>query len=436
MKVALVGRPNVGKSTLFNRLIGKKLAITCGIPGTTRDRKIVQTDFCGLKFDLIDTPGIDPFTQNSLAISINEQSFAAVEESNIIFFMVDVVDGLTEYDKEIAGWLRTTFKKIGNRNVVLIKNKAEGKYLSSNFDILGFGNGFFISAEHNLGIEEIVSELMKYDLENVLQESKNAKNQVKIAIVGCPNVGKSTLINAIIGKNRLVTGEEAGITRDSIFINWEFKKRPILLIDTAGQRRRSKIKEKVEEFAVMDAWRYIKQAHVIVTVMDAQNPFEKQDITIARKAFDEGKIVIFAINKSDKVNNPNEILKSIEKRATNEFAQLLGVSCLLVSAKERKGLARIFNVSLKLFDKWNCRISTSALNKWLQTAIVQNPPPLAKGLPVKLKYISQTNNAPPTFTIFANRPEHIPKSYERYLSNRLGKSFNLQGVPLRIVIKR
>jgi GTP-binding protein len=207
-------------------------------------------------------------------------------------------------------------------------------------------------------------------------------------------------------------------------------------VDTAGQRKKSRVEEKIEEVAVLDAWKHIRQANVIVVLMDIQNPFEKQDITIARKAFDEGKIVIFALNKSDTVANPDEILNSIAKRAQKEFAQLPGVACLLVSGKEKKGLARIFNTSFRLYDDWSRRISTGTLNKWLQMAIRQNPPPLVNGLPIKLKYISQTNCKPPTFALFANRAEHLPVSYERYLLNNLRKSFSFDGVPLRIFLRQ
>ena len=257
-----------------------------------------------------------------------------------------------------------------------------------------------------------------------------------VAIVGRPNVGKSTMINAIISEDRLLTGDQAGITRDAIAVNYIFKGRKFSIIDTAGQRRKSKVNEKIEETAVLDAWRYIKQANVVIVVMDIKNPFEKQDVTIARKAFDEGKIIIFALNKSDMVENPEKVAKEIEKRVSKEFAQLPGAKCLLVSAKEKKGLARIFNVALELINKWSVRIATAQLNKWFAAAIAKNPPPLVNGLPIKLKYISQTNIKPPTFVIFANRVEHLPKSYERYLLNQLRESFKLSGIPLRLFLRQ
>ncbi|MDR0632055.1 MAG: ribosome biogenesis GTPase Der [Holosporaceae bacterium] len=439
MKIAIIGRPNVGKSTLFNRLVRKKSAIVGDTPGITRDRKCMPAELYGAKFDLLDTPGVDPFSKDLLAISMNEQSLSAIKESDLIFLVVDAVEGIIEYDRAVAIWIRSVFKKVGNRSVVVIINKSEGKASVQNSEILGFGEGISISAEHNLGMEEIyrrVCELSSSDLDKNVQDAATSDASIKVAIVGRPNVGKSTLINAIIGEERLLVGDQAGITRDAISLNWKYKNHPISLIDTAGQRKKSRVEEKVEAIAVVDAWKHIRQANVVVVLMDIQNPFEKQDITIARTAFDEGKIVIFALNKSDTVSNPEEVLKSIEKRAEKEFAQLPGASCLLVSAKEKKGLMRIFNTSLELHKNWSRRIPTGVLNKWFQTAIGQNPPPLVNGRPIKLKYISQTNCKPPTFALFASRVEHLPVSYERYLLNHLRKSFDFKGVPLRIFSRR
>jgi GTP-binding protein len=262
------------------------------------------------------------------------------------------------------------------------------------------------------------------------------ENSVKIAVIGRPNVGKSTLINAILEENRLLTGEQAGITRDAISVDCKFKNRKITLIDTAGQRRKSQIKSKIEAISVIDARRYIRQAHIVWVLTDIESPLEKQDITIAREAFEEGKIVIFILSKSDKSSNPDDVQKSVEKRLRKEFAQLPGVLCLLISAKEKKGLARIFNISLKLFDNWFRRIPTGVLNRWLQTAVSQTPPPLVHNLPIKLKYISQTNSKPPTFVIFANRSDHLPDSYRRYLLNHLSKSFEFRGVTLRLSFRQ
>lgn len=498
MKLAIIGRPNVGKSTLFNRLVGRgRVAIVGDTPGVTRDRKYARADFFGLDLQFIDTPGVDPFSKDPLAVGMNEQSFAAIRESDAVMFVVDAVDGETEYDKAIASWIRSALKNLRNseekeaketkkredcaknhseehllahsknpsqdfskksRPIILVINKCEGKhFLADTFQSLGFGEGIAISAEHNLGIDELysaISELNNAANPNIdLDQSENEsskyqssskgeteeeskESRIKIAIVGRPNVGKSTLINAIISEERLLTGDQAGITRDAIVIDYIFRGRHFSLIDTAGQRKKSKVIEKIETTAVLDAWRYIKQANIVVVLMDINNPLEKQDVTIARKAFDEGKIVIFALNKSDTVSDPEKIAKNLEERAEKEFAQIPGIKCLLVSAKEKKGLARIFNTSLDLLEKWSARVPTAQLNRWFSAAIGKNPPPLVNGMPIKLKYISQTNTRPPTFVLFANRAEYLPKSYARYLLNQLRNSFDLEGIPLRIFVRQ
>ena len=505
MIVSIIGRPNVGKSTIFNRLAGGKFAIVGDLPGVTRDRKYADADLFGLKIQILDTPGVDPFSKSQLAQGMNEQSFAAINESDVILFVVDAIEGVTEYDKEIAAWVRSALKKIGERQIILVKNKCENQisyenralakvgnrisnafdfqkikrtkddfFKNSDFALLGFGESIAISAEHNLGFDdlyEVICDSYQYkcdsyqdkivfknpirqkierNIEQKLKQKSDRNNQknittnitdvkkdiIKIAIVGRPNVGKSTMINAILGSNRLLTGEQAGITRDAISVEYTFKSHKFAIIDTAGQRKKSKVDEKIESTAVLDAWRYIKQSNVVVVVMDIQNPLEKQDVTIARKAFDEGKIIIFALNKSDTVENPEKILADVEFRASKEFAQLPGIKCLLVSAKEKKGLARIFNTAMKLVDSWSMRIPTAQLNSWFSGAIAQNPPPLVNGMPIKLKYISQTNIKPPTFVVFANRAEHLPASYERYLLNQLREYFKLSGIPLRIFVRQ
>ncbi|MBE6447510.1 MAG: ribosome biogenesis GTPase Der [Alphaproteobacteria bacterium] len=438
MKVALIGRPNVGKSTLFNRLVGQKKAIVGDLPGITRDRKYEHAELYGLHFEVLDTPGVDTLAKDELAKAMNYQSQEAVAESDIVFFVLDAIDGITEYDKEIARWLRSAFKKVGSKSVLIIKNKCEGKHSYESAGILGFGEEISISAEHNLGFNELYERMISFSskFDRQVKDKKEDISSLKVAIIGRPNVGKSTLINSITGSNRLVTGNIAGITRDSISLSWKFKGRDITLIDTAGQRKKSKVQNFLENVSVIDAWKHIKQTNVAVVLMDINNPFEKQDITIARKAFDEGKVIIFALNKSDTVVDAKSIQQEIERRAKKEFSQLLGVPCLLVSAKEKLGLARIFNVAIDLYDKWSGRISTNVLNRWFELAVGQNPPPLVNRMPIKLKYISQVGAKPPTFAVFANRADHLPVSYERYLMNHLRKSFALEGVPLRIFVRQ
>ncbi len=435
MKIALIGRPNVGKSTLFNRLVGFNSAITGDLPGITRDYKCSYAELFGIHFQVIDTPGVDPFSKEELSLSMNQGSLSAIKGSDIIFFLIDANEGITEYDKAVASWLRKSFQKIGNRRIVLIKNKCEGYHNLNNESTLGFGDGIAISAEHNLGLEGIYDYLLSLDILSSCSDEDN-KESLKIAIVGRPNVGKSTLINSIIGEKRLITGDISGLTRDSIVLNWKFKEKNILLIDTAGQRKKSKIQDNIESLSVNDSWKYIRKTNIVVIVMDITSPFEKQDINIARKAFDEGKIIIFALNKSDIVQNPHYIQDIVIKRISKEFSQSPNAPCLLVSAKEKLGLARIFNVSFNLFEKWSKRIPTGELNKWFQYVIDRNPPPLVNGLPIKLKYIVQTHIKPPTFTVFANRVEHLPTSYKRYLLNSLRKNFDFNGIPLRIFIRQ
>lgn len=446
MRLAIIGRPNVGKSTIFNRLARKgKLAIVGDVAGVTRDRKYAETDFFGLFLQLIDTPGVDPFSKDFLATGMNKQSFMAIKESDAILFVVDALDGATQHDIAIADWIRSSFKELQrNIPVILVINKSEGKRkFVDEFYSLGFGEGIEISAEHNLGMESLYDVFRDIDTESSEKDEANdgeddsrQDHSIKIAIVGRPNVGKSTLINAIISEERLLAGDMAGMTRDSISVDYAFKGRKFSIIDTAGQRKKSKVTEKIETMAVLDAWRYIKQANVVVVLVDINNPIEKQDIAIASKAFDEGKVLIFALNKSDTVEDPEKIRKNLEDKLKKEFAQLPDVKCLLVSAKEKKGLARIFNVSLDLLQKWSTHIPTAQLNKWFSATIAKNPPPLVNGMPIKLKYITQTNIRPPTFVVFANRAEHLPKSYERYLLNQLRTSFDFAGIPLRIFVRQ
>lgn len=451
MKIALIGRPNVGKSTLFNKLIGKRVALVHDMPGVTRDRRFLAASLFDLEFDVFDTPGVIPsavsrknregsnasggaIISDDLAKFTNEQSFEALKESDLLFFVIDAKDGVTEYDKDIASWIRKSFKKAGCKPVVVIKNKIDANHAFEDTSILGFDESIDISAEHNLGFDEIYHVLKKFDFGESPKDAK-MDDEIKIAIIGRPNVGKSTLINSIIGMNRLVTSDLAGTTRDSISVNWTYKNKKFTLIDTAGQRRRSKVNEKIEFFSVADAWKNIKQANVALVVLDISSPLDNQDITIARKAYLEGKIVIFVLNKSDLVVDAERVLEQIKERLRYEFAQVADVECVLASGKDKLGLARIFNVTLKLYENWNKRISTSALNKWLQDAIAKNHPPLANGLPIKIKYASQVASRPPTFVLFANRVSKLPVSYERYLLNDLRRAFEFKGVPLRLSLK-
>ena len=435
MKVALIGRPNVGKSSLFNRLVGRRAAIVSEESGVTRDRKIERADLFGLKFDLIDTAGVDCSTSNALAQLMNAQSFSAVEEADIILFVIDAALGVTEDDKSVADWIRKAFKKLGNKPIIVLKNKSDQVHCAPFVENLGFGEGIDISAIENFGMDDLFEQLRRYESSlNSMNDKK--QDAIKIAIVGRPNVGKSTLINTIINEERLITGDIAGITRDAISVNWRFNNVNFVLTDTAGQRKQAKIQNNLEDASVLDAWWHIRQSHIILLVMDINNPLERQDISIARKAFDEGKIVIFVLSKSDTVSNAKEISEDIKRRIKKEFSQLPDAACLLISSKQKLGLARIFKTAIELMEIWSRRISTSFLNRWFACALAKHRPPLVNGMPIKLKYISQTNTRPPTFAILANRASHLPVSYLRYLSNDLRMTFKFHGVPIRIFIRQ
>lgn len=433
MKIALIGRSNVGKSTLFNKMVGKKASIVHDEFGVTRDRKYSLASLFGLKFLLIDTPGVISHSKDKLSKLTNDQSLEALKDADIIFLVIDAKEGVTESDKEISRWIRKSFKNSGTKPVIVIKNKIDACRMFEDENVLGFGRGIEISAEHNLGFDEIYSVIKVYESESEVFEDQG--EVIKIAIVGRPNVGKSTLINSIVGKNRLVTSDIAGTTRDSITLNWKFKNKNFIIIDTAGQRKKSRILKKIEKLSVSDAWKYINEAHVILVLLDITSPLDNQDITIARNAVNEGKIVVFVLNKSDLVNNPQEILNSVTKRLEKEFAQVQNVACVLASGKNKLGLFRIFNIAIKLYEKWNERVATSSLNKWLEEAVLKNPPPLANGLPIKIKYASQVASRPPSFVIFANRFQKLPISYERYLLNDLRRALGFYGIPLRLSFK-
>jgi len=436
MKVALIGRPNVGKSSIFNKLVGKRMAIVSEESGVTRDRKYGNVDLFGLQFDLIDTAGVDTQSKTDLAKAMNEQSLTAMKEADVVLFVIDALNGISIEDKSVAQWIRKSFKITGEKPIIVMKNKSESPKTTVYAEEFGFGEGIAVSATNGLGFDQLFEELNELAPRFENDKKEDEVDAIKIAIVGRPNVGKSTLINAILGSNRLITGNQAGITRDAISINWTYRNRNFVLIDTAGQRKQAKVQERLESASVLNAWSYIRQAHVVVVVMDINMPLEKQDITIARKSFDEGKIVLFLLNKSDSVSEPEKIKENIKRRLIKEFSQLPTANCLIVSAKEKLGLMRIFNSIIELYDTWNKRIPTSLLNRWFQFAIKQNQPPLVNGMPIKLKYISQTNTRPPTFAIMANKANHLPDSYHRYLINNLRTSFAFDGVPLRMFVRQ
>lgn len=436
MKVALIGRSNVGKSSVFNRIVGGRIAIVDDSLGVTRDRREARGKGEFSSVSVIDTPGVVEKTSDDLAKKMNEQSFLAVQEADLVCFVIDALDGITSEDKFIAEWLRKSYKKLGlNKPTAVIVNKSENLSEGISVRSLGFGEAIYVSAEHNVNMQDLYEVFLAHIDDDTSSEEDEINDCIRIAIAGRPNVGKSTLINAAIGENRLITGDMAGITRDSISVPFEFNGKKIQITDTAGQRRSSKIDDNLENVSVLDAWRYIKQAHVVIVVIDVNIPFEKQDLNIARKVIDEGKIVIFALNKVDVIENTKGLLENMTMRLEKEFAQVPKVPCIPISAINKKNIGTLFVHAINLFEKWNTRIPTSKLNMFLERAIENYHPPLVKGMPIRLKFMTQTNTRPPSFAIMANRGEELPDSYKRYLLNRMREAFDLYSIPLRLFIR-
>ena len=433
MKIALVGRSNVGKSSVFNRLVGRRLAIVDDSLGVTRDRKEGYSKNSFINFGVIDTPGVSVRTKDDLAKRMNEQSFLAVQEADLVCVVIDALDRITAEDKFIAEWLRKAYKQLGNKPTLVIANKCENLKNPIDVKSLGFGDAIYISAEHNINVQELYEKIAKY-AENE-EEQIGSENAIKIAIVGRPNVGKSTLINAVLGENRLLTGSMAGTTRDAIALSFEFNGQKIQIIDTAGQRQKSKIHEKLENIAVSESWKHIRQANVVIVVLDVNFSLENQDINIARRAIDEGKIVIFAVNKIDTISASQKVMKELALRLSEEFAQVPRALCIPISALDKRNLGTLFVHSIQLYEKWNTRIPTGKLNSFLETAINNYHPPLVNGMPIKLKFMTQTNTRPPSFALISNRADDLPESYKRYLLNRLRDAFDLYSIPLRLFVR-
>ncbi len=456
--VAIVGRPNVGKSTLFNRLVGKRLAIVDDTPGVTRDRREGEGRISDLVFTIIDTAGLEDALDESLEGRMRKQTESALLDADVTLMLIDARAGVTPLDAHFAQWLRRQ-----NVPVILLANKCEGRAgatgLGDSYQ-LGLGDPVAISAEHGEGIGELYDALLPFagderspaegrfrrrdrareveeDTIDTDDDDEEGRRPINMAIVGRPNVGKSTLVNHLLGEDRMLTGPEAGITRDAIASSWHYGEREIKLVDTAGLRRKAKVTEKVEGLSGSDSIRSIKYAQVVVLVLDSEDMLEKQDLTIARRVIDEGRVLIIAVNKWDLVRDTRKAMRRLEDRLQTSLPQVRGIPVITLSAKTSQGVDKLLPAVMKTYTLWNSRISTGQLNRWLEAIIEHHPPPLSSsGRRIKLRYMTQAKTRPPTFVVFASRPENLPESYSRYLVNSLREDFKLAGIPIRLHTKK
>jgi GTP-binding protein len=440
LKLAIVGRPNVGKSTLFNRLAGKKLAIVDDRPGVTRDRRFGTGRLGDIDLELIDTAGFEDVTDESLEARMRHQTELAVAQAELILFVIDARDGVTPLDELFAGVLRRSGKP-----VIIVANKTEGRAGDAGaleaFN-LGFGEPVSISAEHGEGMGDLYAAVLAagpseddFEDDDDNHGEDLGEKPIRIAVIGRPNAGKSTLVNRLIGEERLLTGPEAGITRDAVSVDWEWDGRRIRLVDTAGLRRKARIDEALEKLSTQDTLRSLTFAEVVILVMDATHPFETQDLTIADLVEREGRALIFVLAKWDLVEDPGAKLRDFIERAEEALPQLRGASVVALSAETGRGLDRLMPAVIKAHADWSTKLKTRDLNDWLKIAVERHPPPAVHGRRVKPKYMAQTKARPPTFVLFASHADKLPESYRRYLINSIRQSFDLPGTPIRITVK-
>lgn len=464
-EIVIIGRPNVGKSTLFNRLVGKRLALVDDQPGVTRDRRFGEADLLGLKFQIVDTAGYEDEDAASLPGRMRKQTEAAVGSAIAALFVIDARTGLTPLDEEIARWLRAS-----KTPVILVANKAEGRAGESGIlesYSLGLGEPIAFSAEHGEGLADLFAALRPHieqasedalvddaalaqpmvdvvidpdapDIEFVPSEEE--LGTLQLAIVGRPNAGKSTLINKLLGEDRLITGPEAGITRDSIAIDWEWQDdegamRPVKLIDTAGMRKKAKVTEKLEKLSVADARRAIDFAEVVVLLLDATKGLEVQDLKIADRVLQEGRALIVAINKWDVAEDGSYLYNGIREALNEGLAQVRGVPVITVSAATGKGLDQMIKAAFTVRRSWSRRIPTAMLNRWFDDALAKTPPPAPGGKRIKLRFITQAKIRPPGFVLFGTRLDSLPESYKRYLINGIRRDLGFDAVPVRLNLR-
>lgn len=457
LTLAIVGRPNVGKSTLFNRLIGKKLALVDDTPGVTRDRREGDAHISDLALRLIDTAGLEEAFDASLEARMRRQTEQAVADADVVLFMVDARAGVTPLDAHFAKWLRKS-----KRPVVLVANKCEGKNAEAGLMeafALGLGTPVALSAEHGEGLADLYDAVQAasatrqkkehveeerrepaapavVDIGTLDEDEVDATAPVQLAIVGRPNAGKSTLVNQLLGQERLLTGPEAGLTRDSIAVDWTWNGQTIRLIDTAGLRRQGRRQEKLERLAAAESMRAIRLAQIVVLVIDGLQSLEKQDLAIAAHVLEEGRALILAVNKWDAVEDRALALRQIEDRLQTGMPQARGISIVTLSAKTGRHVDRLMPAVIDTYRRWNARVPTPKLNRWLADVTSEHPPPAVSGRRLRLRYAAQIKTRPPTFAIFCSRPDILPDAYMRYLINSLREHFDMPGVPIRLQLRK
>lgn len=473
LRLALVGRPNVGKSTLFNRLARKKLAIVHDTPGVTRDWRLADADFYGEPLILIDTAGLEDVFDSSIESRMRKQTESALDEADAALFIIDGRSGVTPMDSHFANLLRKR-----KMPVVLVINKCETEKVAQgaigDAYSLGLGEPVPISAEHGVGMDILYDELKPHldkltedlglgpnsdddelidgddfninidDLEgnDEFDFSRDPKadlddetKPIKMAIVGRPNAGKSTLLNTLVDEERVMTGPEAGITRDAIAVEWTYNERPFKLVDTAGLRKRAKVQNKLERMAVDDTLRAIRLAQVVVLVLDGDLMLEKQDLSIAEHVINEGRALVIAVNKWDAVKDKKEAMLRLEKRLMRSMGQISDIPVVTISALYDRNIGTLMDNVLETYDHWNRRVQTGELNRWLSYMESHHPAPLVSGRPNRLKYITQIKTRPPTFVVWVSHPKKLPESYKRYIVNGLRNDFDISGVPIRLLVR-